>query len=119
MRGRDAAAARIFASCSSTGTTAAERLDRVPVGRTPEESALMAPGIAATGPNNALAISGAAASPNMGYHSSKLLSLLMSLFNIRLGMWLPNPASPDPKHVRKADHPFRIQAERSLLRAAF
>jgi len=39
----------------------------------------------------AVAISGAAASPNMGYHSSPLVTLLMTLFNVRLGWWLGNP----------------------------
>lgn len=39
----------------------------------------------------ALAISGAAASPNMGYHSSTALSLIMTLLNVRLGAWLGNP----------------------------
>jgi hypothetical protein len=39
----------------------------------------------------AVAISGAAASPNMGYHSSPPLALLMTLFNVRLGWWLGNP----------------------------
>lgn len=39
----------------------------------------------------ALAISGAAASPNMGYHSSPLVTLLLALFNVRLGWWLGNP----------------------------
>jgi hypothetical protein len=39
----------------------------------------------------AMAISGAAASPNMGYHSSPILSLVMTFFNARLGWWLPNP----------------------------
>ena len=40
----------------------------------------------------AVAISGAAVSPNMGYMmSSGALRLLMTLFNIRLGVWLPNP----------------------------
>ncbi|MEN9893646.1 MAG: hypothetical protein RLY78_3941 [Pseudomonadota bacterium] len=39
----------------------------------------------------AMAISGAAASPNMGYHSSTLVAMVMSLFNVRLGWWLPNP----------------------------
>lgn len=38
---------------------AAESLDLLPVARTPEQAALSAPGISATGPNNALAISGA------------------------------------------------------------
>ena len=40
----------------------------------------------------AVAISGAAASPNMGYHSSPATAFLMTLFNVRLGAWLPNPA---------------------------
>ena len=40
----------------------------------------------------AMAISGAAASPNMGYHSSPLVTFVMSLFNVRLGWWLPNPS---------------------------
>jgi hypothetical protein len=39
----------------------------------------------------AMAISGAAFNPNMGYHSSPLLALIMTLFNVRLGYWLPNP----------------------------
>ena len=40
----------------------------------------------------AAAVSGAAASPNMGYYtSSKAVSFLMALFNVRLGWWLGNP----------------------------
>ena len=39
----------------------------------------------------ALAISGAAASPNMGYHSSPPVTMLLTLFNVRLGWWLGNP----------------------------
>ncbi len=39
-----------------------------------------------------MAISGAAFNPNMGYHSSPLVTLLMTFFNARLGVWLPNPA---------------------------
>jgi predicted acylesterase/phospholipase RssA len=41
----------------------------------------------------ALAISGAAASPNMGYHSSPALAFLMTVFNVRLGRWCGNPAN--------------------------
>jgi GNAT superfamily N-acetyltransferase len=41
----------------------------------------------------ALAISGAAASPNMGYHSSSAVTFLLALFNIRLGWWLGNPGA--------------------------
>lgn len=39
----------------------------------------------------AMTISGAAAAPNMGYHSSTPVALAMSFFNLRLGWWLPNP----------------------------
>jgi hypothetical protein len=39
----------------------------------------------------AVAVSGAAVSPNMGYHSSPALSFLMTLFNVRLGRWFANP----------------------------
>jgi len=39
----------------------------------------------------AITISGAAANPNMGYHSSPIVTLLLTLFNARLGSWLGNP----------------------------
>jgi hypothetical protein len=39
----------------------------------------------------AMAISGAAASPNQGYNSSPAMAFLMALFNVRLGWWLGNP----------------------------
>jgi hypothetical protein len=39
----------------------------------------------------AMAISGAAANPNMGYHSSPSVTFLMTMFNVRLGWWLGNP----------------------------
>jgi uncharacterized membrane protein YfbV (UPF0208 family) len=38
----------------------------------------------------AMTISGAAASPNMGYHSSATVTFLLGLFNARLGAWLGN-----------------------------
>lgn len=41
----------------------------------------------------AMATSGAAASPNMGYHSSVAVAFLLALFNIRLGWWLGNPGT--------------------------
>jgi len=40
---------------------------------------------------SAVAISGAAASPNMGFHSSKAMAFLMTVFNVRLGWWIRNP----------------------------
>jgi hypothetical protein len=38
-----------------------------------------------------MTISGAAISPERGYHSSPATAFLMTLFNVRLGAWLPNP----------------------------
>jgi len=49
----------------------------------------------------ALAISGAAASPNMGYNSSPLVTLLLALFNVRLGWWLGNPGPHGAKTYGK------------------
>jgi hypothetical protein len=42
----------------------------------------------------AVAISGAAASPNMGYNTSPLVAFLLTMFNVRLGWWFPNPRGP-------------------------
>ncbi|HEY3516776.1 MAG TPA: hypothetical protein VGL98_06975, partial [Gammaproteobacteria bacterium] len=41
----------------------------------------------------AVATSGAAASPNMGYHTTPAFAFLMGLLNIRLGRWVGNPYS--------------------------
>ena len=39
----------------------------------------------------AVTISGAAASPNQGYHSSPAMAFLLTILNVRLGSWLGNP----------------------------
>ncbi len=58
-------------------------------------------------PNNgislgtAMAVSGAAASPAMGYHSSPLVSLLLAVLNVRLGWWLGNPGKAGDRTYRK------------------
>jgi hypothetical protein len=39
----------------------------------------------------AMAVSGAAVNPNMGHFSSPAVSFLMTIFNVRLGIWLGNP----------------------------
>jgi len=39
----------------------------------------------------AVATSGAAANPNMGFNSSPVITLIMTLFTVRLGAWLGNP----------------------------
>ena len=51
----------------------------------------------------AVTISGAAASPNMGYHSSPALAFLMTLFNARLGWWLGNPGPAGNDRFRYLD----------------
>ena len=58
----------------------------------------------------AMAISGAAFNPNMGYNSSPLVTLLMTFFNARLGWWLPNPIWP---HLKK--WPANSRKTRALL----
>jgi len=55
----------------------------------------------------AVGISGAAASPNMGYHSSPALALLLTFFNVRLGWWLGNP---------KDDSTYYLDNPKSSLR---
>jgi hypothetical protein len=50
-----------------------------------------------SGPNGptlgqVVSVSGAAASPNMGYHSSPILAILLTMFNLRLGWWFGNPS---------------------------
>lgn len=47
----------------------------------------------------AMAISGAAANPNWGYHTSAPVAFLLTIFNVRLGWWVGNPrvkALPGP-----------------------
>ncbi|HEX8687811.1 MAG TPA: hypothetical protein VF654_14985, partial [Pyrinomonadaceae bacterium] len=53
----------------------------------------------------AAAISGAAASSNMGYYTtSPVISLLLTLFNVRLGWWLGNPG-PAGAHTYRSYRP--------------
>ena len=64
----------------------------------------------------AMAISGAAASPNMGYHSSPVVGFIMTLFNARLGAWLGNPGVHGEKTWRlRGPH----SAVGSLVKEAF
>jgi hypothetical protein len=58
----------------------------------------------------AVAISGAAASPNMGYHSSPVVTFLLALWNVRLGWWLGNTAAA-------GDHTFDTPGPRFAPRA--
>ena len=49
----------------------------------------------------ALAISGAAASPNMGYYSSPVVSFVLALVSVRLGWWLGNPGAAGEETYRQ------------------
>ncbi len=59
--------------------------------------------------STAVAISGAAANPNWGYHTSPATAFLMTMFDVRLGWWIRNPrrltlAGQDPMvRGRKTD----------------
>lgn len=45
--------------------------------------------------SNAVTISGAAASPNAGYHTSPAVAFLLTVFSVRLGSWFQNPRKPE------------------------
>jgi hypothetical protein len=64
----------------------------------------------------AVAISGAAASPNQGYHSSSLVALLMTFFNVRLGWWLGNPglAGHNTYHLSAPNSPVLHMVKEGL-----
>ena len=47
----------------------------------------------------AAAVSGAAASPNMGFHSATSVAALLTIFNMRLARWCPNPAKAQWKRA--------------------
>jgi hypothetical protein len=64
----------------------------------------------------AVAISGAAASPNMGYHSSPVIGFIMTLFNARLGSWLGNPGKAGAKTWQQEGPTSAIA---SIVREAF
>jgi hypothetical protein len=57
----------------------------------------------------AMAISGAAVSPNMGYHSSPAVTLLLALFNVRLGWWLGNPGKEGKDSYKTEGPSFAIK----------
>jgi hypothetical protein len=79
------------------------------------ESAVPSTGITL---GRAMAVSGAAASPNMGYHSSTLVALVMFFFNVRLGWWLRNPALDDADVSRKELGSLGLLAAEALGRTS-
>ena len=72
-----------YEHCDASGTIS--KVGYVPTalyGGRPEETTL----------GKAVSVSGAAASPNMGYHTSPVVAFLLTVFNLRLGWWFANPA---------------------------
>ena len=71
----------------------------------------------------AMAISGAAAAPNMGTSTVKPLVFIMTMLNVRLGYWLPNPRLVHFRHHPNASRnsgttarPGRMQKLRMTLK---
>lgn len=56
----------------------------------------------------AMAVSGAAASPSMGFHSSTPVAMVMSFFNARLGWWMPNPNRNNEQHWPLDEPPYGL-----------
>ncbi|MFN7923566.1 MAG: patatin-like phospholipase family protein [Bryobacteraceae bacterium] len=63
----------------------------------------------------AVSVSGAAASPNMGSYTSKLLTIVMTLFNARLGLWLPNPKTAHAETLASSEPRSRLILLKELL----
>jgi hypothetical protein len=57
--------------------------------------------------SSAMTVSGAAVSPNSGYHTTPLLALLLTMFNLRLGLWVGNPANPRTSRERGPSNALR------------
>lgn len=59
----------------------------------------------------AISTSGAAVSPNMGFHTFPPLAFLMTVFNARLGEWLANPRFANDKFLEPVSHALtRLEA---------
>ena len=56
----------------------------------------------------AMAISGAAASPNWGYHTSTPMAFLLTVFNVRLGWWV---GQPPPRQTERSFRTARRLAQ--------
>jgi hypothetical protein len=54
----------------------------------------------------AVAASGAAISPNWGFHTNPAMAFLLTMFNVRLGWWIRNPRHRDFRYSQfLRDHP--------------
>jgi hypothetical protein len=69
--------------------------------------------------STAAAISGAALSPNWGYHTNPATAFLLTVFNVRLGWWLRNPRSVDEDGKRLHIGKTEIGPEHALFQRAY
>jgi hypothetical protein len=69
----------------------------------------------------AMSISGAAVSPNMGSYTNPSTSILLTLLNVRLGQWFPNPRLYEPasRSLRRRMAPDRYALWLYYLRELF
>jgi hypothetical protein len=59
--------------------------------------------------HSAVAISGAAVSPNWGYHTNPAMAFLLTMFDVRLGWWIKNPRlARETGWTRPASPPFPL-----------
>ena len=86
----------------------------------PDKTGAYRPTCQFTNPNGGIklgsimAVSGAAASPNMGYHTTPATAFLMTMFNVRLGRWYGNSALQDKK-IPQAQHGLEKALDLVLL----
>lgn len=66
----------------------------------------------------AMAISAAAASPNMGTYTSRMVSFLLTLLGARMGYWLPNPARVDDRRRLPPGSLYLLREALGLLDAS-
>ncbi|MDP1572842.1 MAG: hypothetical protein Q8M09_19080 [Pseudomonadota bacterium] len=71
-----------------SGVVAYQKTDAYLVDKTGKQKGWLALGTPVT-------ISGAAASPNAGYHTNPATALLMTVFNVRLGWWIQNTSEQE------------------------
>jgi hypothetical protein len=63
----------------------------------------------------AVAVSGAAVSPNMGYHSDPLVRVMLTLFNLRLGAWFKTPRVAEKRNDEHRHWSYNPAAASKLL----
>lgn len=77
-----------FPGTKDAGVSAYQKTDQYLTGQTGDRQGWLALGTPIT-------ISGAAASPNAGYHTNPATAFLMTVFNVRLGWWIQNTRKLD------------------------